>query len=119
MPHQHEITSEMRQCIQDCLDCARICTETVNHCLMLGGRYAEASHVRTLMDCAASCAQSAGFMLRNSQYYSRMCDVCSEICRSCAESCERAGRDDDTMMRCADLCRRTAESCRRMAMAVA
>lgn len=119
MAHEREITQEMRQCIQDCLDCAAICTETVNHCLTLGGKHSEASHVRTMMDCATICAESAGFMLRASEHHTRVCDVCAEICRSCAESCQRIAGGDQTMLRCAEICRSCADSCRRMAMAVA
>lgn len=119
MPHQTDLTGEMRECIQDCLDCARVSTETVSHCLLLGGRYADASHIRLLLDCAASSAASAGFMLRGSQYHARMCDVTSEVCRASSESCQELAGDDDTLLRCAGIARRTAESCRRIAMAVA
>lgn len=119
MPHQTELTGEMRECIQDCLDCARMATETVTHCLLLGGRYAEASHIRNLLDCAESCATSAGFLLRASQYHARMCDVSAEVCRASADSCQALAGDDDTLLRCAETARRTAESCRRISMAMA
>jgi hypothetical protein len=37
MPHTDQMPSEMRDCIQNCLDCHSICVETMNHCLMMGG----------------------------------------------------------------------------------
>lgn len=112
MPHQ--ISSEMRACIQDCTDCHTVCVETIDHCLRLGGAHAEAGHMRLLLDCAQSCATSADFMLRGSDFHRPLCGLCAEICDRCAEDCERFG-DDEQMRRCAELCRRCAESCRRMA----
>jgi hypothetical protein len=112
MPHQ--ISQDMRQCIENCTECHNVCVETVDHCLRLGGPHAEADHIRLLLDCAQICATSADFMLRGSDLHPRVCGVCAEACDRCAESCEQLG--DDTQMRhCAEVCRRCAESCRRMA----
>jgi hypothetical protein len=35
------ISSEMRQCIDECTRCHAICLETVGHCLGLGGKHAD------------------------------------------------------------------------------
>ncbi len=56
----------MEECIQNCLDCYRVCLEMVTHCLQMGGRHAEASHIRLLLDCVEICRTSADFMLRGS-----------------------------------------------------
>lgn len=113
MPHQ--ISSEMRNCITNCSDCHNICVETAAHCLEMGGKHAEASHLRELLDCAQICATSADFMLRGSDLHSQTCGVCADACERCAESCERIADGDELMQRCAEFCRRCAESCRRMA----
>ncbi len=89
--------------------------ETVTHCLQMGGKHAEAAHIRLLLDCAEICATSANFMLRGSELHARTCAVCAEICERCAEDCERIGPDDEMMQRCAEMCHRCADSCRRMA----
>lgn len=113
MPHQ--ISTDMRQCIDNCTDCHTICVETTAHCLEMGGKHAEAGHIRTLLDCAQTCAASADFMLRGSDLHPQMCGVCADACERCAESCERLADGDEVMQRCAETCRRCAESCRRMA----
>lgn len=113
MPHQ--ISTEMRECIDNCTNCHNICMETVAHCLQMGGKHAEASHIRTLLDCAEICATSANFMLRGSDLHAQVCGVCADACERCAESCEQMGSDDEMMRRCAEVCRRCAESCRMMA----
>jgi hypothetical protein len=104
----------MQACIDECVECHRVCTETVNHCLTKGGRHAEAAHIRLLLDCAEICSTSADFMLRGSEQHRSTCATCAEVCQRCAESCE-ALEDDDMMRRCAETCRRCAESCRAMA----
>jgi hypothetical protein len=113
MAHEHT-TAEMRRCIDECSSCHDICLECVTHCLSLGGKHADASHIRTLLDCADICATSADFMLRGSEMHASVCGVCAEACERCAESCGRMP-DDDMMRRCAEECRRCAESCRQMA----
>ncbi|HEX6980284.1 MAG TPA: four-helix bundle copper-binding protein [Alphaproteobacteria bacterium] len=107
---------DIQRCIEDCLDCFRICTETIAHCLQKGGRHAEANHIRLLQDCADICETAATFMMRRSDLHVRTCAVCAETCLRCAEDCDRLA-DDEQMRRCAEVCRRCAESCRQMSMA--
>lgn len=114
----HQISAEMRRCIENCSDCHNICVETSAHCLEIGGRHAEAAHVRLLLDCAEICLTSANFMLRGSELHGRTCAVCAEVCERCATSCETFG-DDPLMKQCAEICRRCAESCRKMAASLA
>ncbi len=107
-------SSKMQQCIDECLACHRVCLETVQHCLRMGGKHAEASHIRLLQDCAQICGTSADFMLRGSDLHARTCGVCAEVCERCAESCAQLGGDTQ-MKACEDACRRCAASCREMA----
>ena len=116
MPHTQN--EGLQRCIDECQSCHDICVETTAHCLSQGGRHAEADHISTLLDCAEICAVSANFMLRDSRFHRRTCEVCAEVCDACAKSCEAVG-DDDAMRRCAEECRRCAESCRQMARAAA
>ncbi|WP_034388600.1 four-helix bundle copper-binding protein [Deinococcus sp. YIM 77859] len=110
------MNSMMQDCIQACSDCHDVCLQTLTYCLQQGGRHAEASHVRLLMDCAMICHTSEDFMLRGSELHARVCGVCAEVCERCAQSCEGMG-DDPQMRTCADTCRRCADSCRQMAQA--
>jgi len=110
-----QMSQEMQACIQSCLNCHAICTQTVAYCLQMGGAHAEASHIKALLDCAQTCITSADFMLRGSELHGRACGLCAEACNRCAESCERIGASDQQMQACAQECRRCAESCQRMA----
>lgn len=105
---------EMERCIDHCQECHEICVQTVTHCLDMGGRHAETSHIRLLLDCAEICETSANFMIRGSDLHMETCRACAEVCERCADDCQRMA-DDNQMRICADACRQCAESCRRMA----
>lgn len=106
--------NEMQECIENCTLCHQVCEQTLAHCLEMGGKHAEATHIRALIDCAQTCTTSADFMLRQSDIHSAFCKACAEACSACAESCEQF-KDDEKMMACADICRMCAESCEKMA----
>ncbi len=108
------VSPEMQKCIDNCLDCHSVCTETVNYCLQKGGPHAEPNHIRLLLDCAEICQTSADFMLRGSDLHHETCGVCADVCEQCAADCDHFG-DDKVMKACADTCRKCAQSCRQMA----
>lgn len=113
-PQMPEMTQDMRDCINECLNCYAVCTQTVDHCLSMGGRHAEPRHIRTMLDCAEICRTSAGFMLRMSEFHFETCALCADICLACADSCSKF--DDREMQRCAEVCRSCAASCQKMQM---
>lgn len=104
----------MQQCITECLECHRICAETVAHVLHGGGAHSETEHLVALLDCAQICATSADFMARRSPHHDHLCAECAEICDSCAALCESHKDPDGQMKRCAEACRRCSQSCRQM-----
>lgn len=108
----HQISPEMKACIDKCLACYKECLSTaMNHCLELGGENTKPSHFRLMMACAEICRSSAHFMLMNSEHHKHVCKECAEICRLCAADCDRIGGMDD----CVTLCRECSHSCAAMA----
>lgn len=104
--------NDLRVCGQICLDCLRVCSETISGCLSKGGKHAHVGHITVLMDCILMCETAANFLNRGSALSAKICALCVEACERCAESCE--GWGDSEMDRCADECRGCAESCRSM-----
>jgi hypothetical protein len=104
----------MATCIDECTSCHATCLETINHCLQMGGKHADPSHISLLAACADICATSAATMLRGAAVSPVICAACATVCQQCADSCTRIGSDDDQMQRCAEACRRCAESCAAM-----
>ena len=112
----HHTSPAMQECIDRCQTCQESCLESIPHCLQKGGKHAAAEHIGLLATCAEICDTSARFMLYDSAFHSRVCEVCAEVCDACANDCDRLG-DDDMMQACAEVCRRCAESCREMTRA--
>ena len=115
----HHTDDEMQKCTQLCQECHALCTQTVVHCLKLGGRHAAPDHIRLLLDCAQICETTAQYLLRGSSLHERMCGLCAEVCRQCGENCVQVAGDDQMVKQCAEMCRRCAGSCERMASKVA
>jgi hypothetical protein len=114
-----QMSREMHDCTENCLNCHSICLATVNHCLGMGGAHATSAHITLMLDCAEMCQTSANFMLRNSALHERTCGICAEICTLCAGDCERIDPNDSQMRACAEMCRQCAQSCREMAQMAA
>jgi hypothetical protein len=108
------MTSEMQQCIANCMDCHRVCTETVAHVLHGGHPHNEAKHLVALLDCAQMCGLHADFMARRSPHADHLAKECAEICKACAALCEGHPDPDGKMQQCAEVCRRCAASCEGM-----
>lgn len=115
----HHSDDEMHKCIQLCQDCHALCTQTIGHCVKLGGRHATPDHIRLLLDCAEICETTAHYLLRGSSLHERICGLCAEVCRQCGDSCLQVAGDDQMVKQCAEMCRRCAGSCERMASKVA
>ena len=107
--------TKLEHCIAECGNCQETCLATVAHCLTMGGRLAEAHHIRVMLDCAEICQVAANFMLRRSSLHSYVCRACAEICDKCAQSCEAVSGDDEQMKQCIESCHRCADACREMA----
>jgi hypothetical protein len=110
----HHTDDAMKKCIQLCQDCQALCTETVLHCLKLGGRHAAPDHIVLLLDCAQICETTAQYLLRESSFHGPICGLCADVCRQCAENCMQIAADDQILKQCAEMCRRCADSCERM-----
>lgn len=50
-----QMDQQMQECIQNCINCAAVGAQTLSHCLQMGGKHAEASHIKVLIDCTGIC----------------------------------------------------------------
>lgn len=113
-PFKRVMNQVMESCIQDCLDCYRVCLETKGYCLEAGGEHTQPSHMKAMSDCIETCKMSAHFMIKQSELHGSVCGVCADACAKCAASCE-SFTDDEMMKNCAEMCRQCEKSCRQMA----
>jgi len=102
--------SDITKCIKNCLNCSRVCLETLARCLSNGKNgMASGKHLSALQLCADTCQLSARMMIADSEFHHQACELTFEVATACAELCERF--EDAEMVHCADVCRRCAESC--------
>jgi hypothetical protein len=107
-------SGEMNRVIDSCKETHGLCTETITHCLTLGGPHADVNHIKLLRDCSDICEDVEEFMLRGSDFHKRICGVCAEICDRTEKDLNRF--DDEAMKVCARSCRETGTLCREMAV---
>lgn len=112
--HHATQNPSMQTCIDNCLECHRVCLATVAHCLAEGGKHADGAHIALLLSCAAICQTSAQAMLLGSDSHRHSCKACAEICRQCATACVSVA-DDEAMKACAVACADCAGTCQQMA----
>lgn len=107
-----EHAGRKQRCIDDCLQCHRICLSmAMGQCLEQDGEQTAPTHFRLLMSCAEVCIATAHLMMMESSHHRHLCSECAEICLECAADCE--GLSD--MSACVAACRTCAESCLEMA----
>lgn len=111
--------SNVTTCITECLECHRICMETLIYGLRKGGDYADADHAQLLLDCSQICLTAVDFMTRDSNVVHRISEITSYLCEKAAVSCERWASSDAKMKQCMDQCRRCGECCRKIMIAAA
>ena len=111
-PTMQTADTNMQRCIQECLNCHRICLETASYAATTGN----IEHILTLLDCAEICQTSANFMIRGSDLHIHTCEACAAICEACADVCEQMSNDAQ-FSACAASCRRCAQSCDTMTTA--
>lgn len=109
-------------CIQACLDCARICNTCGDD--MIGMDMSEDHEASELMtrcirlcrDCSDLCILTAQWMGRTSAFAVRLCAFCVEMCELCAGVCEQHAPHHAMCGDCAKECRRCAELCHQMVL---
>lgn len=101
---------DTQQCIDNCLECHRVCLETALHCFQRN-QYLGRGFTSLLLGCSQICAINADLVEHYGGCHANICAECADICTECAAECERLADGDPQMLRCAKLCRRAAYFC--------
>ncbi|MGZ3769512.1 MAG: four-helix bundle copper-binding protein [Bdellovibrio sp.] len=109
------MTEDLEKCINDCLECHRACEQTIPYCLQEEKLLSSRELIQILSNCADICRTSAHFMMWNSTFHKRTCEICSEVCAKCAQECEHFP-NDPILKTCAEICRRCFYSCQKMSV---
>ncbi len=112
---QEQFNHDIENCIVNCTECHRVCLETMQYCLSMGGEHAAMTRILLLADCAQICQTSADFMMRGSELHKEVCAACAEVCSRCGNHFALIDADDEQMQECAEVCLRCAATCGEMA----
>jgi hypothetical protein len=115
-PEQHEISQEMRRCIEATSDCYMACSETLRFSLDGRAELSLPSHIRLLVDCGEILQATQNAMLRGSELSLMLAAICMEACEKLAVSCRSMNGADPQLAACAEACEETAEACRQLSV---
>lgn len=110
----NRLSFNTEEAIERALDCYRVTTNCLQHCLSLGGRHADLQHITLMKECAEICRMSAEFLIEKSEFAHDLCGLCAKICDTTADHCQDIAPNDVMMNLCVTACRNCAESCRNM-----
>jgi|RhiMetdeSRZDD1v2_1073273.scaffolds.fasta_scaffold87796_5 hypothetical protein len=107
----------VRECIEVCLDCHRVCLETATY-LSSSAERVGAEDLRLLFTTAEVCHAGASLLRGPADRTGSAYAMCAELCQRAARYCDAFG-DDPRMRSCANACRRCADACHALAAAAA
>lgn len=103
------------QCIEECFDCAQVCTVCADACL--GEKMLEELRqcIRLNLDCADICTATGHIVSRrtgsNEAVIIATLAACETACRLCAEECLKHASMHEHCRICAESCERCADAC--------
>lgn len=115
-PHVKGSTNDVLiRCIEECYDCASVCTVCADACLGEDMVKDLTQCIRIDLDCADVCFATGKLASRrtgsNEALIRTMLGACAEACRICAEECEKHAGMHEHCRTCAESCRRCEKAC--------
>lgn len=110
----NRLSVNMEETITHVMECFRITSNCLHHCLTMGEKHADVKHITLMKHCAEICQLSSSFMIEKSDFAHDLCGLCAKICDACADSCQEVDAQDAMMKLCVNACRKCADSCRNM-----
>lgn len=104
------------RCIEECYDCAAVCTSCADACLAEPMVEQLRQCIRLNLDCADICATAGAIASRrtgsNIEVIRAVIEACGTACRACGEECRKHAGMHEHCRICAESCMRCAEACR-------
>lgn len=122
-PHVRGSTNEaLIRCIEECFDCAQICTSCADASLAEDMVADLRQCIRLNLDCADLCRAAGQIGTRrtgsNEAIIVATLNVCEQACALCAQECERHADMHEHCRICAEACRRCERACREAASSI-
>lgn len=113
---QGNMDKSLIECIEECFNCAQVCTVCADACLAEQQVDGLRQCIRLNLDCADICLAAGKAASRrtgsNEHVLRQMIRTCETACRICAEECEKHQDMHEHCRICAQTCRKCEEACR-------
>jgi len=104
-PHlQHDHMASLMQCYSACCSCEKMCIEEGHK-----------ETAKLCSDCADICALTIKMHSADSEFNSKIAELCAQICKRCADACGKVQADH--CKQCSEICKECAEACKGVALA--
>ena len=109
------LSQPLVRCIEECYDCALVCTSCADACLAEPSVAELRQCIRLNLDCADVCIATGALASRrtgsNEDLLGQLLQVCLSACSRCAEECERHADRHEHCRICGESCRRCQRAC--------
>jgi hypothetical protein len=103
------------RCIEECYDCAQICTSCADACIAEDMVAQLRQCIRLNLDCTDICLATGALASRrtgSNELMLRMAlELCAQACRLCGEECQRHANHHEHCRICAEACQRCERAC--------
>lgn len=110
------VADKLLRCIEECYDCASVCTSCADACLAEPMVEQLRQCVRLNLDCAEICTATGAVASRrtgsNVEVIRATVEACRIACLACGEECRKHADMHEHCRICAESCMRCAEACR-------
>ncbi|MGO1595221.1 MAG: four-helix bundle copper-binding protein [Sphingobacterium sp.] len=105
----------IRKCIDACKVCEDACRECAFACLQEKDVAALRTCIQNDLECARICATTVDLLIMDSQFRSEIVALCMASCEVCQLECEKHAEHMEHCRRCAEACEICLEACRQLA----
>jgi hypothetical protein len=101
--------------LQDCIEACEEAIHASQACAAADIREGSAQCALINLDCADICSATMNALARNSAHHGDFCKLCAHICRQCAAACAAHAKEHKHCAICQSACEKCAAACEKHA----
>lgn len=109
------MSSSENKNLQDCIEACEEAIHASQACAAADIREGSAQCALINLDCADICSATMNALARNSAHHGDFCKLCAHICRQCAAACAAHAKEHTHCAICQSACEKCAAACEKHA----
>jgi hypothetical protein len=109
------MSSSENKNLQDCIEACEEAIHASQACAAADIREGSAQCALINLDCADICSATMNALARNSAHHGDFCKLCAHICRQCAAACAAHAKEHKHCAICQSACEKCAAACEKHA----